>query len=454
MHRGAYTLAVCTLASLAGCKTAFRVGYQPRADKALTCSGQMQTTTPTRLLTRTEYNHTVRDLLGDTTEPANNFPPEPLAFGFDNNADVYQATTDSITQYMQAGELLASTAVTTQRDRLVQCDNGVEDATCGSKFIAAVGQRLFRRPLTSNESTALNTYFKPCWRRRARFDTALNWTLDVMLESPQFLYRISRATPIHDAAAKAHGLRAATRLSYFLWTSTPDAATRRGASRRARHRRRLRRADRSHDPGPEVSRQHGPLLRAVAHGRRPGRHHQRSRHLSELSRPRSAQLVEAVADVVSARRHEQRRHARGAAHRAAHVAQSAARQSVRHEHHRAELRPGPTNTNERIGLLGQPGWLALLASPDQSSPVRRGVFVLRNLLCVQIGQPPANANIVPPPPKPGSTTRQRFDQHAQSAACSGCHNMIDPIGFAMEHFDGVALIAPKTTAKTSTPLRP
>ena len=93
----------------------------------------------------------------------------------------------------------------------------------------------------------------------------------------------------------------------------------------------------------------------------------------------------------------------------------------------------------RSGILAQPGLLGRLSSPDQASPVRRGVFVFDRLLCQSLPPPPADLNIVPPPPKPGATNRERFAAHGSNPGCVGCHERIDPMGFGFEHFDGMGI---------------
>lgn len=92
---------------------------------------------------------------------------------------------------------------------------------------------------------------------------------------------------------------------------------------------------------------------------------------------------------------------------------------------------------ERAGLLTHPAVLAHLATPEQSDPVLRGVFVRDLLLCDRPPPPPNDVEIRPPDPVPGLTTRERFAQHSEDARCAGCHAFIDPIGFGFEHFDQV-----------------
>jgi hypothetical protein len=88
------------------------------------------------------------------------------------------------------------------------------------------------------------------------------------------------------------------------------------------------------------------------------------------------------------------------------------------------------------GLLAHPAVLATYAHSDQSSPVRRGLFVRERLLCQPLGSPPPNAGGVPEI-DPDATTRERFEQHSDDPACNSCHRFIDPIGFGLEHYDAM-----------------
>jgi hypothetical protein len=91
---------------------------------------------------------------------------------------------------------------------------------------------------------------------------------------------------------------------------------------------------------------------------------------------------------------------------------------------------------QRAGLLTQAGLMSALASDITSAPVRRGVFVLDRVLCAPPPPPPPNAVAQPPPPgaKP-VTTRERFEKQHVGPTCLGCHQRIDGIGFAFEHYD-------------------
>jgi hypothetical protein len=94
-----------------------------------------------------------------------------------------------------------------------------------------------------------------------------------------------------------------------------------------------------------------------------------------------------------------------------------------------------TIPGKHAGLLSQPGLLGMLAYPDGSSPIARGVFVRKRVLCQELAPPP-DVPIEPPSADPNATTRERFAEHTSNPACSGCHAHIDPLGFPFENYDG------------------
>lgn len=94
------------------------------------------------------------------------------------------------------------------------------------------------------------------------------------------------------------------------------------------------------------------------------------------------------------------------------------------------------DTSQRLGLLMEPSFLTLTGAPDGSNPIKRGKAVYTKLLCGLLPPPPPNV----PPAKPataGGTTRERFAEHGRNECARGCHALMDPIGFAFEHYDGI-----------------
>jgi len=94
--------------------------------------------------------------------------------------------------------------------------------------------------------------------------------------------------------------------------------------------------------------------------------------------------------------------------------------------------------SERAGLLTQAGFLASHAYPSSSSPIHRGVFVQRRVLCRDIPDPPGDIDTTLPPISGDiKTTRQQVEVHTSPQACAGCHNLINAPGYALENFDAV-----------------
>jgi hypothetical protein len=96
------------------------------------------------------------------------------------------------------------------------------------------------------------------------------------------------------------------------------------------------------------------------------------------------------------------------------------------------------NTSDhRAGFLGLAGFLTFTSRPERSAPPIRGTWVVNSLECMQMELP---TNFTPPPlpePIPGQTVRQALEQHRANPACSGCHNILDPVGLSFEHFDAI-----------------
>ncbi len=92
---------------------------------------------------------------------------------------------------------------------------------------------------------------------------------------------------------------------------------------------------------------------------------------------------------------------------------------------------------ERAGVLTTPGLLAVTSKFSQTSPIIRGVFLNRQVLCFDLPNPPQDLDVTPPALDPNATTRERFARHTADESCRQCHQNIDPVGFGFEDFDAI-----------------
>jgi hypothetical protein len=109
-----------------------------------------------------------------------------------------------------------------------------------------------------------------------------------------------------------------------------------------------------------------------------------------------------------------------------------------------EFRKVDLDTTRRLGLLTQPGMLAGTTHSNTTSPVVRGSYIVRKLMCTDIPLPTAEllgeevfAMIKPPDPYSGDTARERFGAHSENPVCASCHKSMDPVGLALENYDAL-----------------
>jgi hypothetical protein len=443
--RRAWLPAVVLLSGSAACVG--RIGDPDQvqtADAPIVCDGSSiyPGDAPARRMTRFEYNNTVRDLLGDTTSPADSFPADEVSGVFNNQASTLVVTELLAEGYMSAAESLAAKAVE-DLPGLVGCDAAaLGEAACGADFIDRFGRRAFRRPLDDEGRSMLQGVFDAAL---AKWDytTAIRLVVQTALQSPRFLYRFEAGMP--DPAApgvvELDDHEIASRLSFLIWGSMPDdtlfAAADAGKLRsRAEIQKQARRM------------LDDPRARGVV-----ANFHEQWLGLKKLDTVdkdtktfpgytpawKTAWREETTAfvnEVIFDGEGDL-----GTLLTAPHTmmnAETAAYYGV----------SGPTgqgfvrvdlDPQERAGLLTQPSVLAVNAHVDQTSPVHRGKFVRERLLCEPVQPPPPNVKAVPPAVDPNATTRERFSQHSEDPGCGGCHKLMDPIGFGFEHYDGVGL---------------
>ena len=337
---------------------------------------------------------------------------------------------------------------TPSRSRIFTCVPATQDAElpCATQILSALARRAYRRPVTDADVSGLLTFFTEGRRDGGEFEAGIEMAIRALLVSPELLFRVER-----DPAAITPGtpyrisdLELASRLSFFLWSSIPDdellalaeqgtlhdPPTLEGQVRRMLRDRRsealtynvagqwlqLRNLEALRPYEPQFPDFDEALRRAF-------------RRETELFVDNHVREDRSVLDLLTSdytfvnerlARHYRIPNVRG-----------------------DDFRRVSLTDDSRRGLLGHGSILTLTSHPTRTSPVIRGKWVLQNILGTPPPEPPPNVPALPEDDvtaKTALTVRERIAQHRANPVCASCHAMIDPIGFALEHFDAVGTL--------------
>jgi hypothetical protein len=384
----------------------------------------------------TEYNNTVRDLLGTQLTLPESFPPDLTAHSFDNVAVALILTDAAFARYSDTAKRLAAEALTPERrSRLFDCDVAAMKEACVSSMLARFLPQAWRRPTEAGDVEGLVKLFTDNKGAGDSDDQALTRVLQAVLVSAEFLFRIERNTGVAGVRALS-GYEIASRLSYFLWSSMPDADLFAAAASGA-----LQTPD---GVSAQVTRMLGDP-RATAFGENFGGQWLPIRALADVV-PDTRAYPEFDEELRAAMRAETHLSfldvASGAKSFRDLLSTSSGYVNDRLAQHYGlpatgsaepvfrELGPG------RGGLLTQGTFLTVNSYPDESNPVRRGKWILANLFCQEPPAPPPDVQREPPPQQ-GVSRKERLASHRTDAICASCHMLMDPLGLALEQYDGV-----------------
>jgi len=329
------------------------------------------------------------------------------------------------------------------RRRILSCRPAsvATERECARTILRTLARRAYRRPATDDDLHGLIRFYEQ-GREAGTFDTGIEHALRRLLVSPAFLFRVE-ADPSHLPPGSNYHLNdieLASRLSFFLWSSIPDdelltAAVKGGLGEPATLRRqvgRMLRDGRIDDFVRNFVGQWLQIRNLAAHRPSVPIFPDFDDSLREAFRRETELLVERVVkDDKSA------------------VELLTADYSFVNE--RLALHYGVPNVqgshfrrvalrDERRGLLGHGSILTVTSRPNRTSPVLRGKWILENLLGTPPPPPPPNVPALAEPADgtraQGASVRDRLAQHRSNAACANCHAAMDPLGFALENFDG------------------
>jgi hypothetical protein len=397
-----------------------------------------------RRLNRAEYKNTIRDLVGIDFKPADDFPADDVGYGFDNIGDVLSLSPLLMEKYLAAAEKIAEEAFknpdTRKRILYKPLPGGRRKRSEGAREIVQnFARRAYRRPVSPDEVTRLLRFVEMVIQDGGTPERGVQLAVQAALVSPHFLFRVERtlkakgdqtAFPITD-----HEL--ASRLSYFLWSSMPDDELFRLAGEKtlrkdleAQVRRMLRdpkaraltenfagqwlqtRNLRTMTPDPGVYPAFDNALRTAM---------EKETELFFEAMVKEDRNVLNFLDADFTFVNER-------------LAKHYGLPGVKGDEFRRVSLAGV----ERRGVLTHASILTVTSNPTRTSPVKRGKWILDNIL-----------NTPPPPPPPDvpeleeqkgelkGSLRQRMEMHRSNALCASCHQRMDPLGFGFENFDGI-----------------
>jgi hypothetical protein len=423
-----------------------------------------------RRLNRAEYNNTLRELLGITFRPADDFPADDLGAGFDTLGDVLAVPPLLLEKYLDAAErAVEETARTPARWALIlnppadtvpfhlrgqpplrerprrelrtpgdTAPPDPEDLALerSARAVQAFADRAYRRPLTHEEMARFMRLLEASRAGGDSHERGVQLALQAILTSPHFLFRVE----VGRSDGWLTDFELATRLAYFLWSCPPDDELYRLACQGQLQQeqtltRQVRRMLR--DPKSKALAEHFAGQWLQTRGLReftpdPARFPQFDEPLrrallreTELFFDHVVRADRSVLELLTAD------YTFANERLARHYGLAAVRGP--------EFRKVSLAGTGRGGVLTHGSVLAVTSNPTRTSPVKRGKWILENLLGERPAAPPAGADNLSEAAGalPAGTLRQQLERHRRDARCASCHAALDPLGFGLENFDAV-----------------
>lgn len=409
----------------------------------------------TRRLTNDQYANVIAEVFGPSIELSGRLEPDSRAASLiEVGAGQVSVSSDGMAQYeLMARGIAAQVVGERTREEMLPCKPKVAteaDEVCADQFLTRVGGLLFRRPLTEDERKHYVAAAGESAATLKDFYAGVSLSLGAMLASPQFLFRHERVEPDPDVAGeyRLDAYSKATRLSFFLWNSIPDdtllAAARSGELHTARG----------------LNRQVARMLASprLENGVRaffadmfgfdalPTLAKDTTLYPSfdnVTVRDAEEQTLRTIADVLVRRQGDYRDIFT--------TRQTFLTQTLASVYNVELINDAPNGgadmwqpyefaeSTGRAGILTHLSFLALHSHPGRSSATLRGKALREVMLCQKVPAPPAAVDfkLLEDTSNPlYKTARQRLDAHRSNPVCAGCHKITDPIGLALESFDG------------------
>ncbi len=400
-----------------------------------------------RRLSKVEYANTLQDLYGVNPSIADRLPEEVVGEGYLNSISPLQSELFLEIANEVVGQIVAPErkAPTTVQKRLFgrKPPEGTDLRNAARQVARSLARDAYRRPPTEAELDVLVDVFDLARGKELDYTASLGWMLKAVLVSPQFLFiaPAGEAEP-NERTVRLDDHHLAARLSYLLWSAPPDAELSALADKGELHQPRTLRAQ------TKRLLLH-PRARALFDGF--GAQWLRVNDLEhQVFDPKLFPGMTPALRV--AMMNEARLFFESLVHKNDRAIRLVDSDYTFLNEPLAELYglgssvKGPRMRRVRLenpnrgGILGMPATLAATSFPTRTSPVRRGVWVLEQILGEHVPPPLPDIpqlDAQEPNHVKGLTLRQRTELHTKNPVCANCHQTLDPIGFGLENFDAV-----------------
>jgi hypothetical protein len=330
---------------------------------------------------------------------------------------------------------------TPSRRRILTCrpQRDRDEKACATRILSTLVRRAYRRPPTGTDMENALGFFA-AGRRDGSFDDGIQAALQYILASPNFVFRVERdpAGARPGTAYRLSGLELASRLSFFLWSAPPDdelltaaiAGQLEHAADRERQVRRMLADPRAHALVTNFAGQWLQLRNVRTVLPNSEVFPDFDDNLRQALLRETEMLVESVIredrNVLDLLRADY-----------TFVNERLARHYGIPHIYGSRFRRIAVPNDARRGLLGHGSILAVTSHAERTSPVLRGKWVLENLLGTPAPPPPPDVPALEDKSEKARTVRERLERHRANPACASCHQIMDPLGFALENFDAV-----------------
>jgi hypothetical protein len=317
-----------------------------------------------------------------------------------------------------------------------------EELPCAKKIIGTLARKAFRRPVNDNDLETLLSFYQKGRNEGGTFDSGVEAAIQLILASPEFLFRFEPDPPALATGAVYHinDVELASRLAFFLWSSIPDEQLLNLAA-----------LGKLHEPAvleAQVKRMLAdPKSKALVDNFADQWLYLRNLkninpdfetfpdfddNLRQAMKKETDLFIasiirddRSIMDLIDANY--------------TFINERLARHYGIPNIYGSDFRRVTLTDDRRRGLLGQASILTVTSLPTRTSPVDRGKWILTNLIGMPPNPPPPNVPALKEHSDPGKLTslRQRMEEHRQNEPCKSCHKLMDPIGFSLENFDAV-----------------